>query len=142
MGLCEACIHELGITADASLLDSIESPVLLMQGNPRQVITANRHALGLFNKGMAEVAQHRGGQVFDCVHSFTELGCGKDPNCEHCKIKEAIVSTFDTGIPHDRVTTHLSVRKGETVKTYTLQVTTRKAGDLALVRIDRYETDD
>jgi len=97
-------------------LEAIETPVLLMQGNPRQVVTANQRARDLFRKELHEVEGRRGGQVFDCVHSFTDAGCGKDVNCEDCKI-----------------------RKAEGTMTYVLQVSTEKAGDLALVRIERYE---
>jgi transcriptional regulator of aromatic amino acid metabolism len=121
------------------LLESIDAPVLLMQGNPRQVVTANRKALALFKKELQEVENHRGGQVFDCVHSFTEAGCGKDVNCENCKIKNAIVDTFTSANPHNGVSTELPIKKASGTKTYILQVSTEKVGDLALVRVERYD---
>jgi hypothetical protein len=110
-----------------------------MQGNPRQVVTANRKALALFEKNLHEVERHRGGQIFDCVHSFTEAGCGKDANCENCKIKNAIVDTFTTTSSHNGVLTELSIKKANGEKTYVLQVSTEKVGDLALVRVERYD---
>ena len=122
-------------------IDAIDAPILLMQGNPRQVVTANRAALALFAKPLHEVEGRRGGEVFDCVHAFTEAGCGKDANCEHCTIKAAIVDTFDTATPHDGVTSGLTLRKADGDKRCVLQVSTEKAGDLALVRIDRYDVD-
>lgn len=122
-------------------IDAIDAPILLMQGNPRQVVTANRAALALFAKPLHEVEGRRGGEVFDCVHAFTEAGCGKDVNCESCAIKAAIVDTFDTATPHDGVTFGLTLRKADGDKRCVLQVSTEKAGDLALVRIDRYDVD-
>lgn len=122
-------------------IDAIDAPVLLMQGNPRQVVTANRRALALFAKPLHEVEGRRGGQVFDCVHAFTEAGCGKDVNCESCPIKAAIVDTFDTATPHDGVASTLSLRKSGETKNGALQVSTRKSGDLVLVRIDRYDVE-
>ncbi len=122
-------------------LEAIEAPTLLMQGNPRQVVTANQRALDLFQKELHEVEGRRGGQVFDCLHSFSEAGCGKDANCEHCKIRKAIVDTFETGNPHHGVSTVLPIRKADGTKTYVLQVSTEKLGDLASVRIDRYENE-
>lgn len=122
-------------------IDAIDAPILLMQGNPRQVVTANRAALALFAKPLHEVEGRRGGEVFDCVHAFTEAGCGKDVNCESCAIKAAIVDTFDTATPHDGVTSGLTLRKADGDKRCVLQVSTEKAGDLALVRIDRYDVD-
>jgi hypothetical protein len=122
-------------------LEAIEAPVLLMQGNPRQVVTANKRALDLFRKELHEVEGRRGGRVFDCVHSFTEAGCGKDVNCEGCKIKDAIVDTFATGNPHRGISTSLQIRQANGTNAYVLQVSTEKLGDLALVRIERYEND-
>lgn len=124
---------------NTGVLDAIDAPVLLMQGDPRQVLTANKKAYELFGKGLGQIEGHRGGQVFDCIHSFTEAGCGKDANCEHCKIKGAIVDTFTTGNPFDGVSTQLEIKKAEGTVAYAMQVSTQKVGDLALVRIDRYE---
>jgi hypothetical protein len=140
-GICAECVAQISETSDNSvLLESIDAPVLLMQGNPRQVVTANRKALELFEKNLHEVERHRGGQLFDCVHSFTEAGCGKDANCENCKIKNAIADTFTTANSHNGVSAELSVRKANGTKTYNLQVSTEKVGDLAFVRVDRYDT--
>lgn len=77
--------------------------------------------------------------VFDCLNSFTEAGCGKDPGCENCKIKDAIVDTFVSGNPCAGVSTQLEIKKPDGIVTYAVQVSTEMAGDLALVRIDRYE---
>lgn len=120
-------------------IETIDAPVLLMQGNPRQVVTANRRALALFAKPLHEVEGRRGGQVFDCVHAFTAAGCGKDVNCESCAIKAAIVDTFDTAAAHEGVASGLMLRKADGDRRCVLQVSTERLGDLALVRIDRYD---
>lgn len=124
------------------LIDGIEAPVLLMQGSPRQVVTANQSALDLFGKDLRQVESHRGGQVFDCLHSFSAAGCGMDVNCEHCAIKGAIVDTFTTGVPHEAVAATLPVRKARVPGYRAIQVSTEKIGDLALVRIERYDETD
>ena len=139
-GICAAC--SLAVSSESSkseLLEAIDAPILLMQGNPRLVITANRRALDLFGKELHEVEGRRGGQVFDCIHSFTEAGCGKDSNCENCKIKNAIVDTFTTARPHSGVSTPLQIKKADGTETCVLQVSTEKVGDLAFVRIERYD---
>lgn len=141
--ICDSCISQVSVTSDyATLLEAIEAPVLLMQGNPRQVVTANKLALDLFEKKAEQVESHRGGQVFDCVHSYTEAGCGKDENCANCKIKNAIVDTFTSTNSHKGISTGLSIRKADVIKTYALQVSTEEIDELALVRIERYEVDD
>ncbi len=139
-GICTTCSFQISNSSNKrELLEAIAAPVLLMQGNPRQVITANKQALGLFGKELHEVEDKRGGQVFDCVHSFTEAGCGKDANCENCKIKNAIVDTFNTGNSHTGVSTSLQIRKANGTSTYVVQVSTEKVGDLALVKVERYD---
>jgi transcriptional regulator of aromatic amino acid metabolism len=135
-GICTACSGKL---SGNELLDAIDTPVLLMQGNPRQVISANTKALRLFNKELQDIEGHRGGEVFNCVHSFTEAGCGKDVNCENCKIKNTIVDTFTMNQPHSGVSAPLQIRKPGGTTTCLLQVSTQKIGDLALVRVDRFE---
>ena len=95
----------------------------------------------MFRKALPEVENHRGGQVSDCLHSFSAAGCGLDANCEHCAIKGAIVDTFTTGMPHEAVTARLPVVKAGASEYRALQVSTEKIGDLALVRIERYEND-
>lgn len=110
-GICRPCLLKLDGSRDTGILDSIDAPVLLMQETPRQVLTANKKALELFKKTFGEIEGHRGGQVFDCIHSFTEAGCGKDTNCEGCKIKNAIVDTFTTGARSMRYQLTLKSRK-------------------------------
>src|SRR5512133_1084199 len=120
-------------------IEAIDAPILLMKGNPRQVVTANRRALELFGKELHEVEGLRGGQVFDCVHAFTVDGCGKDSNCEGCKIRDGIIDTFTTGEPHSGVSTSLYIKKASGTVIYELQVSTEKVGDLALVKIERFD---
>ncbi len=125
---------------DNSMLEAIDQPALLLQQNPRQVVAANQRALELFGK--MHVAGRRGGEVFDCLHSFSEAGCGKDAHCESCTIKGAIVGTFDTSQPHRSVCATLQIKKADGIRPYTLQVSTEKRGDMALVRIERYNPED
>jgi PAS domain len=141
-GICEACVTQVSATPDSrAVLEAIHAPILLLHGNPRQVVSANKMALRLFGKEIYEFAGHRGGQVFDCIHSFTEAGCGMDVNCEPCKIKNAIVDTFNTGESHNSVATTLQIKKADGIKDYVMQVSTEKAGDLALVRVERFDSD-
>lgn len=138
--LCQPCRRRLSAGADhGAWLEALAAPVLLLQGQPRQVVAANQRALALFGKELFEVAGHRGGQVFDCLHSFSAAGCGLDSHCEECKIKGAIVDTFATDTPHHAVAATLPLKKGDGIRNYLLQVSTQKIGDLALVRVERYE---
>lgn len=136
--VCDSCASRLsGTAADRALLESLNVPVLLMQGNPRQVVTANTQALQLFAKDVAEVEGHRGGEVFNCIHSFSDAGCGKDVNCENCIIKNAIVDTFVTATAHNVATT-LQIKRADDPTPRLLQVSTEKVGEYALVTIEKF----
>lgn len=119
------------------LVDAIDAPLLVMQKEPRQVYTANQKALKLFAKEIGQVEARRGGRVFDCAYAFTKAGCGKDEHCKPCRIKNAIVETLITGNSASGVAV-LTIKKDDGLTPATLQVTSEKIGDMALVRIDRY----
>lgn len=121
-----------------TLLRGLDSPTLVMQAEPRQVVTANTKACALFGKDLSQVEGFRGGQVFDCIHSFTEAGCGKDENCEDCTIKSAVVDTFVTGQPHDGVGAVLEIKKREAIAPYDMRVSTRKVDNFVLITIDSF----
>jgi len=122
-----------------TVLTPFETPTLLMQSAPRQVVTANKKACELFGKNVSQMEGQKGGQVFDCVHSYTEDGCGKDHNCEKCKIKNAVIETFSTGKAHFGVQTVLDIKRHDKITPYNMNVSTERAGDFVLVSISRYE---
>ena len=121
-----------------AFLNTIENPTLLMQAEPRQVVNANYKACELFGKTLAQIEGHRGGQVFDCIHAFTEAGCGLDINCDNCKIKNAVVKTFETGKSYESVHTILSIKKHNETIPYDVEVSTQKIEDFVIITIDKY----
>jgi hypothetical protein len=137
--LCAGCLAALSsgdAEAARAVLQSMDAPMLLMQPDPRLVITANDKALALFGKTLEQTQAHRGGEVFSCVHSFTEAGCGKDAHCEDCKIREAIVAGF-LGAAAAQST--LEIRRGGRDQPHALGIKAAQAGGRALVRIERFE---
>ncbi len=140
-GICDSCLASLSSGNPVlcrEILQAIDAPILLMQPDPRQVFTANDRALALFGRELAEAERHRGGEVFGCVHSFTLDGCGKDAHCDDCKIKAAIVGGFARAAS---AASTLTIRTGGGDLPYTLAVSAEKAGGYALVRIERFESE-
>ncbi len=138
-GICDSCLASLSSGNKAAcreILQAMDAPILLMQPDPRQVFTANGRALALFGRNLAEAEGHRGGEVFGCVHSFTQDGCGKDAHCDDCKIKAAIVGGFTSAASAEST---LTIRSGGGDQLHTLAVSAEKAGGYALVRIERFE---
>ena len=137
--LCDSCLAAVS-SGDAAgrreAIQAMDAAILLMQPEPRLVLTANDRALALFGKALEQAEGQRGGDVFGCVHSFTDAGCGKDSHCEDCKIRGAIVSGFSGAA--SAIST-LTIRGGGGDLPYTLAVSAEKAGGYALVRIERFE---
>lgn len=141
-GVCTDCAEKVfksnNINIIREYIQTIDAPVLLLQPEPRQVYSANNMACELFDKELFQMEGHRGGQVFNCIHAYTEAGCGKDTNCENCEIKGAIIETFTSGNSYAGIKKRLDVHKDNKTIPYTLQISTEKIGDFALVRIDKY----
>jgi hypothetical protein len=140
LGLCDSCAHKVESSAAsvAAFINNYDIPLLYLQGDPRQVVTANQRACVQFKKNLANIEGKRGGQVFDCIHSYTEAGCGKDKNCEDCRIKNAIVDTFNTGKSHQAVSTTLDIRMDGQDFPHNIEVSTEKIGNHVLVKIDKF----
>ena len=141
-GLCDSCFAALSSGNRAKsreILQAIDAPVLLMQPNPRQVFTANGRALALFGKTLAEAEGHRGGEVFNCVHSFSADGCGKDAHCEDCKIRAAIVGAF-TGEESSAEST-LTIRRGGATRPILYPSLLRRRAATRWCAIDRFESE-
>jgi hypothetical protein len=140
-GICSSCCGKFLQHADSlkELIDRFEAPILIMQSDPRQALTANQKACGLFKKELSQIEGYRGGQILDCSYACTEGGCGLDINCVNCEIKNAVVETFTTGKSLEGVSTTLQIKKDGDVNPYTLKISTEKFGEFALVRIDQYE---
>lgn len=138
--LCERCLDMMAAEADPTkcceIMRGIDAPVLLMQPNPRLVYAANDAALALFNRSAHEAEGRRGGEVFGCIHSFTVAGCGKDVNCDTCRIKAGIVDTFG-GTVGSAINATLIIRGDEDIP-YSMTISTESIGTYALVRIDQF----
>lgn len=116
-----------------------EEPTLLMQSDPRQVVTANKLACEIFNKDLSQIEAHRGGQVFDCLHSFSKEGCGIDENCNDCIVKDAVVDTLTTGNSNKDVAAVLDIKKNEITVPHEIQLSTKKVGDYATITIHKFK---
>lgn len=119
--------------------DAHNSPTLLLQAGEGYVLTANQKACDLFGKELSQIVGIKGGQVFDCLYSFSEMGCDRDPNCQRCTLRKAMRETFTTGKPQIDVTASIDIKKDETITPYSMKVSTKKIEDFILVTIDKYQ---
>jgi len=137
-GICETCAGNLLTQMGRPLydfLDSLEVPILLMESGPL-VCTGNKHARKLLDKQLFEIEGSRGGEVIECAYSKRPEGCGNTEHCKSCTIRITVLETFATGKSFVRVPAYPDIQSVSGIKTMRFLITTEKAGDFVLLRIE------
>jgi hypothetical protein len=137
-GICSRCLEYVLInrTAISSFLNTIDAPVLAVDGEAR-AISANRLALLALNKEHSEIADKLGGEVIECQYSHLPGGCGKTIHCTGCQIRGSVNHTCATGEPRTRVKAYQHIMTPTGVRTFDYYISTEKLGDnTILLRID------
>lgn len=138
-GLCVECAEKLTLPALGSLLDyldSLDAPVFIAHGDAR-FIAANRLARTVAGGDPAEIKDWLIGDLFDCVWADSYGGCGKAECCRACLIKDSVTETMASGRAVKRKPAYLDVLTAEGVQRQHYVVSTLKAGDAVLLRIDQ-----
>jgi PAS domain-containing protein len=141
-GLCDDCrrtVHFQGGVKLHEFLESLDAPVVAVDSDV-MVKVANRRACEALGKKPQEIADRRGGDVFECAYARLPGGCGRTLHCSGCAIRRSVTETFATGRPKISVPAPLrhESRDGEEER-INMYVSTEKVGDLVLLRIDRME---
>jgi hypothetical protein len=137
-GICDRCVEFVvdSRTAIRTFLDTIDSPVLAIDGEGR-AISANRLALLALKKEYDEVAGRLGGEVIECEHSYLPEGCGKTVHCTGCQIRGSVNHTRATGEALLRVRAYQHIMTATGVRTFQYFISTEKLADSTiLLRID------
>jgi hypothetical protein len=136
-GICPACEERFFVPAARSaravaieeLLERLEAPVFVIEDDV--AVGANRAARAIVGKELPQILDHRGGEVFECVHAYEPGGCGSTEHCGGCTIRRAVLETHDTGRP---VIRRIAAPAGRPEARF--YVTTEKRGGAVLLRID------
>ncbi len=137
-GQCPECSKKLALPVLSNVLeylDGLETPVFLADGDAR-FIAANRKARRLAGGDPAEIEGWLIGDFFDCIQADLPGGCGKDECCRACLIRTAVGETTETGQRVSREPAYLDVKTSHGVQRKHYFVSTLKAGDAVLLRID------
>src|SRR5208337_2660831 len=143
-GICERCLEyvDMNRTAISSFLNTIDAPVLAVDGEGR-AISANRLALVALKKEHSEIADKLGGEVIECEYSYMPEKCGKTIHCTGCQIRGSVNHTRSTGEPLMRVKAYQHIMTPTGVKTFDYYISTEKLGDnTVLLRIDEAKETD
>ncbi len=73
---------------------------MMLVDRDRRVRKVNQAAASFSRRQTEEIIGLRGGEALRCLHSLDDPeGCGFGPFCENCKIRQAVLATFNTGEP-------------------------------------------
>jgi PAS domain S-box-containing protein len=80
------------------LFEACPAPTLLVDEDVR-LLMANGAALRMLgrNGDVALKSMQRSGEAFDCVHALAPGGCGRQPDCKECVVRNSVGQAFTTG---------------------------------------------
>ena len=137
-GICPECyekIHDRYGFNVKKFLDQLDSPALLVDANLR-VLAANYLALALTGKTSPAVQGVVCGEVLDCINASRPRGCGNTEFCPDCTFRGSVNETYKTGKAVNHRAAILVTKNGGTLKEIPLWVSTRKDGNVVLLRLE------
>jgi nitrogen fixation/metabolism regulation signal transduction histidine kinase len=114
---------------------AVSEPVLVVDSGDR-IESANRKAREMLEKELAEIKGSSRGVVFECAYARLPEGCGKTDHCSGCAIRRTIAHTFESGKSSLRVPATLKCELPKEGEDRRFLISTEKAGDVVLLRID------
>ena len=136
--LCEDCRFRLAAQKGMALrafLEGLGAPILAVDADGK-VLAATGQIQDLAGSHVSSMEGRLCGEVFECEHSMLPEGCGRTVHCLGCAIRKAVTETYATGRSRRNVPAHISrAVSGASVETLFL-ISTEKAGEVILLRID------
>jgi hypothetical protein len=97
---------------------------------------ANRQLCELVKQDLSSVQGRKGGDVFECAYASLPGGCGQTIHCSACAIRRAVTDTLDSGVSQERVPASLQEGDPGRARRVELLISTERAGNHVLLRID------
>jgi hypothetical protein len=143
-GICGSCKGNIFFQMGVELgiyLDSLKPPIVVVD-QEGTVVTGNDKTRMLLRKELPEIEGYKGGDVFECAYARLPEGCGNTIHCSGCTIRRTVMETHETGKSSLRVPATLRRGTPEDTTNIKLLISTEKAGDMVLLRIDEMEVED
>jgi ferredoxin len=140
-GICRNCLDNMTFQAGVTMqtyIDSMSVPIMVIDvRRGRAIVKAvNKRASLALRKQPEEMVQHLAGNVFECAYARHPEGCGGTIHCSACTIRRSVLRTFETGEPQSMVPAMLRLEQGEMPCQIAMYITTVKADDMVMLRID------
>jgi hypothetical protein len=116
-------------------IDSIHVPVVLVDSKV-MIIGANTAAASYFHTKLSIIEGVKPGDVFECEYAALPEGCGRTIHCNGCVIRRTVKETWLTGESRVNVTACLNRKTHGASFQEKLSITTVKAGDAVLLKIE------
>jgi PAS domain-containing protein len=138
-GICPSCLASFRLERAYTLedfLERLEGPVVLVDADG-VFLAANSRARAALGKDRPQWLGRRGGEVIDCLYAQQPGGCGASAHCRTgCVIRRSVTATLATGRAVARAEAQQTVRSAEGERTKRFEISTERAGELILLRID------
>jgi len=118
-------------------LDGLSAPILVIDATIR-ILTANQAACQLLSKDLRIIRNHLPGDVSECQNAALPGGCGGTVHCSGCAVRLTVTDTMRTGRSHKEVPAYVNQKD----RRLSLRISTEKAGECVLLRIDRLDATD
>ena len=118
---------EIALREQKTVLNTIfdHAPIVMILVNTEgRVENINYTGVQTIGRPKEEVLGLLGGQVFQCVNSFSQGGCSRGSYCERCPVRNTVMETFRTGNGFHKVEGELTVMTDHGTITHHLLIST------------------
>jgi hypothetical protein len=137
-GICRPCYERILARHRFNArkyLDMFDAPVFLVDADAN-ILEANSLARSSAARPVALVQNSPCGDILECINASLPRGCGKTEFCPDCTIRNSIISTYTTGIPVKDTPAVIDRFTNGKVDEGNVLVSTRKDGDVVLLRLE------
>jgi two-component system, cell cycle sensor histidine kinase and response regulator CckA len=120
--------------AELSVIHEHAPIAMMLVDKDRRIRKINGFAARFIGRPAAEMIGLRGGEALRCLHHLNDpKGCGFGPACNDCRVRNAVLDTFDSGTSRQNVESWLPLIQGNSIVERCLLIST------AFLRIDNTE---
>lgn len=136
-GICPECadFFTRGALSLSDFLDQLTVPVLALDSQG-EVVAANDAARERAGVGLPTANPVTPGDILECANARLPDGCGHTVHCRACTLRLCVEDTYATGTSHDGVPAINDRVPIDDTQPVRYRVSTRKQGDVVLLRID------
>ena len=122
------------VLTELSIIHEHAPVAMMLVDSDRIVHKANGFAARFAERTTAEMIGMRGGEALRCLHHLDDpQGCGFGPACAECRVRKAVLETFEKGVGQEGVEAWLPFPRGESTEEGCLLIST------AFLKIDGTE---